>query len=169
MLTDTINDPNEKSFKEALFNLRAKVLGIALDLHRMIGPGLLESAYQKMLAINLNVLGYNVETEVYYDILFMGHRIERAYRADLVVNGMLIVELKATEKTNPLYLKQVNTYIQLANLPYGLLLNFGMYLRKEVAYRIDNLYYNPKEAPILIKSQNQKHLLKERTFIQTVL
>lgn len=95
-----------------------------MDIHRAVGPGLLEHAYQKILKAKLTKCGYNVESEVPVSITYDDIVIENAYRADLIVNNSLIIELKAVEKLERVHYLQLSSYMQLSNLPYGLLVNF---------------------------------------------
>lgn len=159
----------DQSLEAKIWWLRYKIIGVAFALHDAIGPGLLESAYQKMLTIDLEQLGHNVKREVYLDIFYKDVRIDRAYRADLIVDDVLLIELKATEYQDPSHLRQVSTYIKLVNMPFGLLLNFGMNRYNDVPYRIDNPKYNPNYPIDIQVSEDQKNYYNGRTFIQPKL
>ena len=101
------------------------ILEAPLQVHSRLGPGLLESVYQRVLAYELKKRGLSVEAQrsvpIYYDRL----RFEAGYRADLIVEKKVLLELKSIETLLPVHAKQVLTYIRLANLRVGLLINFG--------------------------------------------
>ena len=122
------------------------VLDVALRLHRDLGPGLLESVYVGLLARRLEALGYAVVTQQLIAAEFEGLRIEGAFRADLLVDGRLIVEVKSVERLLPIHSKQLLTYLRLMKQPVGLLLNFGGETLKEGVRRIVN-DYRPSAPP----------------------
>jgi GxxExxY protein len=101
------------------------VIGSAIDVHRALGPGLLESAYQKCLALEMSLRGIAHETEVAVPVVYRGTHIEPAYRADFVVEGTLIVEVKSIAKLEPIHRAQLLTYMRLTGIRVGLLLNFN--------------------------------------------
>jgi GxxExxY protein len=118
---------------------------VAIDcgyhLHRDIGPGLLESVYELLLAESLAERGLSVQRQVIVPITFKGRTIDNALRADLIVEGRLLIELKSTERHAPVHAKQVLTYIRLLKLPIGLLMNFGAATFKEGTKRLVNDYW----------------------------
>ena len=114
------------------------IIDRAIHIHRALGPGLLESVYHRILAYELRKAGLEVETEVPIPASWDGHVIDNSFRADLIVNGLVLVELKSIEKTSPLHRKQTITYIKLAKLPLGLLINFGAELLKNDVHRLAN-------------------------------
>ena len=118
----------------------------ALAVHRALGPGLLESAYQECLAIELSMAGVAVEREKVLPIVYRGRAIETAYRLDLIVGHKLLVELKAVESIAPVHQAQVVTYLKLLGLPLGLLINFNVPLIKDGIRRILNLDFQT-DAP----------------------
>ena len=101
------------------------VIDAAVQVHRAAGPGLLESAYERMLEYALLRRGQTVERQKYLNLIYEDLEIERAYCVDLLVNDCLIVEVKSVEAVLPVHMKQVLTYLKLSNLHLGLLLNFG--------------------------------------------
>jgi GxxExxY protein len=111
---------------EYLKGLRRGVIGHAIEVHRRLGPGLLESVYRNALVIELLLAGFGVEKERRVDVEYRGERLGNAFRFDIVVEGQLVVEVKATERIHRLHGAQVLTYLKLANLPCGLLLNFNV-------------------------------------------
>ena len=102
------------------------VLDAAIKVHRKFGPGMLESVYERLLEAELLKRGHMVERQKSVSFEYEGMTLDDAFRVDLFVDGRIVVELKATEKMNPLFLKQVKTYLIAMNLPLGLLINFGM-------------------------------------------
>ena len=116
------------------------VVDVALRLHRDLGPGLLESVYEALLARRLQDLGLEVATQQLIGAEFEGLRIEGAFRADLLVEGRLVVEIKSVERLSPLHSKQLLTYLRLMKQPVGLLLNFGGETLKEGIKRVVNDY-----------------------------
>ena len=98
----------------------------ALAVHRALGPGLLESAYRDCLQIELASRGHQVEREQILPINYRGHTIPRAFRADLLVDRELLLELKAVETLLPVHRVQLVTYLRLLRLPLGLLINFNV-------------------------------------------
>ena len=101
------------------------ILDEAIALHRELGPGLLETVYEKALARALRQRELLVEQQVFIPIRFRGQTYSEGFRADLIVEGMVIVELKCVETMNPVFPKQLLTYLRLSNRRLGLLLNFG--------------------------------------------
>lgn len=101
------------------------IIGSAIEVHRALGPGLLESAYQKCLAIELNHRDLHFDEEVIIPIRYRGMQIEPAYRADLVIERQVIVEVKSVAKVEPIHKAQLLTYLKLTGLRTGLLLNFN--------------------------------------------
>ncbi len=116
------------------------VIDIAIRLHKALGPGLLESVYVALLAGKLREAGYLVEQQKPVDIEFEGLRFEAAFRADIIVNGTLIVEVKSVEKSSPVHAKQLLTYLRLTKQPVGLLINFGGATLIEGVKRLVNDY-----------------------------
>ncbi len=121
--------------------LATETVHAALAVHRALGPGLLESAYQECLAIELSLAGISVEREKTLPLVYRGRAIETAYRLDLIVGHRLLVELKAVEVIAPIHQAQVVTYLKLLELPLGLLINFNVPLIKDGIHRILNLSF----------------------------
>ena len=101
------------------------VIDCAFHLHRDVGPGLLESVYETVLAKRLSALGFSVEKQKAIAIEIDGIAFGDAFRADLLINGVLLLEIKSVENLAPVHIKQVLTYLRLMNQPLGLLINFG--------------------------------------------
>ncbi len=110
----------EKKFEE----VSGRVIGFAIEVHRTLGPGLLESAYEQCLCHELTQSGIAFQRQVPVPIVYKGLELECAYRLDLVVNRQLIVEIKAVEKLLPIHSAQLLTYLKLTGIHAGLLMNF---------------------------------------------
>jgi GxxExxY protein len=107
-------------------DISKEVLDSAITVHRTLGgPGLLESVYQDALAYELSQRGLKVEKEVHVPVTYKGIVVGDPLRIDLLVEGRVVVECKATDKDNPIYAVQTLTYLRLLNLHLGLLINFG--------------------------------------------
>ncbi|MDP4605313.1 MAG: GxxExxY protein [Erythrobacter sp.] len=117
-----------------------RVIDIGFGLHRDLGPGLLESAYEMILFEKLRQQGIEVQRQVPISVSYDGIFIENAFKVDLLIESRLIVELKSVERTLPVHGKQVLTYLRLMNLKLGLLMNFGQTLFKDGIKRITNDY-----------------------------
>jgi len=102
----------------------------AIELHRNLGPGLLETVYEITLAHALELRGLKVERQVGVKIVYGGHVFEEGFRADLIVEGRVIIELKSVERVTAAHKKQLLTYLRLTGLKLGYLLNFGEALMK---------------------------------------
>jgi len=118
------------------------VLDVALKLHRELGPGLLESVYELLLAGRLTRMGYAVARQRPVDFNFDGMYFEAAFKIDLLVDGRLIVEIKSTERLTAAHGKQLLTYLRLTRQPVGLLINFGGATLKEGVKRVVNDHHS---------------------------
>ena len=116
------------------------IVDAAIKLHQRLGPGLLESAYEMILAAELSRRGHKVERQVPVSFEYDGMKFDDAFRADMIVDGQIVVELKATEQKNPVFPKQLKTYLVLMNKHLGLLLNFGQAKMVNGIERIVNGY-----------------------------
>jgi len=114
------------------------VVDYALALHRETGPGLLETVYEVVLAHDLRGDGLQVERQVPIPIQLRGIQFDEGFRADMIINGKVLLELKSVEKVNNAHKKQVLTYLRLTGLKLGYLLNFGESLMKDGITRIVN-------------------------------
>jgi GxxExxY protein len=112
------------------------IVDAAFKVHDRLGPGLLESLYQRILAYELTKRGLRVQREVVVPIIYDGVRFDDGLRLDLLVEDLVIVEVKAVEKHNPLHDAQLLTYLKLTNKRLGLLINFNVKLIKDGIKRI---------------------------------
>lgn len=120
--------------------ISADVVGEAIRIHREIGPGLLESVYEMVLAARLSQLGYRVSRQHPVDVHVEGLSFSAAFRVDILVDDRLVVEIKSVEQLNKAHAKQVLTYLRLLDQPVGLLLNFSCATMKEGIRRLVNDY-----------------------------
>lgn len=111
-------------------------IGRAIDVHRELGPGLLESAYQECLLHELTDAGLSVDYEVEMPVIYKDLVLEHGYRIDLLVEDTLVIELKTVEKFHPVHLAQILTYMRLGKYPIGLLINFHVDLLKNGIKRV---------------------------------
>ncbi|MCR2834634.1 GxxExxY protein [Parerythrobacter lacustris] len=127
-------------------DISAQVIDACIAIHRELGPGLLESVYEIVLAGELELRGLKVDRQVPVDIEFRGRHHLGAFRVDLLVEDCLVLEIKSVEQLNKSHAKQVLTYLRLMKQPVGLLLNFAGATMKEGIRRIVNQHRQP-QAP----------------------
>jgi len=118
--------------------LSEKIIGAAIEVHRILGPGLLESAYEAALFFELHGLGFIVQKQVPVDILYKGQKLEVGYRIDLLVEDLVILELKVVEAISDVHLAQILTYLKLSDKKLGLILNFNVKYMKDGVKRVVN-------------------------------
>ena len=121
-----------------LDEITGAIVDASMKIHMELGPGLLESVYEAVLARALEKRGFQVERQKAICFEYDGMVFEEGFRTDLLVEGRVIVELKSVEKLAPVHSKQLLTYLRLMNLPVGLLINFGAVTLKEGLHRIVN-------------------------------
>lgn len=126
-----------------LERLAAIVIDCGFRLHRDLGPGLLESAYEILLAEELSRCGLTVTRQASVPLRYKSTIVENAFKLDLLVEQRLVVELKSVERLTPVHGKQVLTYLRLLDLPLGILINFGEAMFKSGLRRIVNDYAGP--------------------------
>lgn len=113
-----------------------EIVDSAVKIHKELGPGLLESVYEIIMAMELRKRGLSVERQVVVPFEYDGVRFDEGFRADLVVDKKVIIELKSVQEMNPAHLKQLLTYLKLMDLRLGFLLNFGVALMRDGIKRI---------------------------------
>ncbi|BBO67298.1 hypothetical protein DSCA_12280 [Desulfosarcina alkanivorans] len=119
--------------------LSSQVIKAAINIHSALGPGLLESVYQKCMAIELDVLGLKCESEVSLPVVYRNQIItEDGFRIDILAENAIVVELKSVEMVKSFHKKQLLTYLRLSRKPLGLMINFNETLLKEGITRIVN-------------------------------
>jgi GxxExxY protein len=118
--------------------LTRRVIGSAIEVHKVLGPGLLESAYQDCLEHELSLAGLQCESQVPVSLNYKGLPVGDAYRVDLLVERRLVIELKSIEQVAPLHKAQLLTYLRLLRREIGLLINFNVLLLKDGIHRVVN-------------------------------
>lgn len=118
--------------------LANKVIGLSIEVHSALGPGLLESAYQECLYYKIGKAGLKVEKEKPMPLFFEEVKLECGYRIDLLVENKLVIEIKSVEAINDVHLAQTLTYLRLGNYKLGLLINFNVALLKTGIKRVIN-------------------------------
>jgi GxxExxY protein len=121
-----------------LNDISGDIIDAAVTIHREIGPGLLESVYEVVLAYELKNRNLKVDRQVVVPIEYRGIRFEEGYRLDLLVEDIIIIEIKSVTEVTDVHKKQLLTYLRLQSKPLGLLLNFNVNLMKQGIVRIAN-------------------------------
>jgi GxxExxY protein len=120
--------------------LTAEVIGAAIEVHRSLGPGLFEAVYDECLAWELGERGFTLHRQVLIPVTYKGARLEASYRIDLLVEGELVVEVKAVERMLPVHDAQILTYLRMSGSRVGLLLNFNTPVLKDGIKRFVNRF-----------------------------
>lgn len=118
--------------------LTNRIIGLAIEVHKQLGPGLLESAYKECLYHELIQNGYDVKKELALPIIYKDIKIDHGYRIDLLVENKVVIELKTVECFTDVHFAQILTYLKLGNYPLGLLINFHTKLLKNGLKRFIN-------------------------------
>src|SRR5688500_4876349 len=132
-----------------LNDITGAIIEASIEIHQRLGPGLLETVYRKILAYDLRKKGFDVLEECPIAVVWDGVRLDLGFRADLIVNGVVLVELKSVEKVPPVQKKIALTYLRLTDLRLGFLINFGEELLKNGIHRIVNKYVDENHAEAL--------------------
>jgi GxxExxY protein len=115
-----------------------RIIGAAIEVHKNLGPGLLESAYEECLYYELVGMDFEVERQKELPIVYKGNKLTAKYRIDLLINRQVMVEIKSCKRLEPIHDAQLLTYLKMSNLRYGLLLNFNVPILKKGLKRILN-------------------------------
>jgi len=118
--------------------LSSKIIGAAIEVHKTLGPGLLESAYEECLCHELGIQGLLFEKQKPLSIDYKGKKLDCGYRLDIIVEKAVIIELKSCEKIEPIHKAQLLTYLKLSGINLGLILNFNVSLMRDGIVRIVN-------------------------------
>ncbi|MBI1283620.1 MAG: GxxExxY protein [Thiobacillus sp.] len=136
--------------REALNHVGERIIGAALKVHTALGPGLLESAYEACLAHELSKAGLHTARQVALPLRYDGVELDCAYRLDLVVESLIVVELKSVEKLLPIHSAQLIAYLKMGQYPLGYLLNFNtLHLRDGVKRLINSSCASAPSVPSL--------------------
>jgi GxxExxY protein len=131
---------------ETLNNISGRIIKGAIEVHKHLGPGLLESTYEGCLLQELLDSGLRVQSQVPFPVKYKGKSIDIGYRVDLLVEDLVVVELKSVERLLPIHSAQILTYLKLSGLKLGLLINFNTVRIKEGIQRFINSKANKKQA-----------------------
>ncbi|HOI82443.1 MAG TPA: GxxExxY protein [Synergistales bacterium] len=123
---------------EVLNNISGQIIKGAIEVHKQLGPGLLESTYEGCLIYELVDSGLSVQSQVPFPVKYKGKLIDIGYRVDLLVEGIVVVELKSVERLLPIHSAQILTYLKLSDLKVGLLINFNAQKIKDGIRRFIN-------------------------------
>ena len=126
--------------------LTERIIGCAIEVHRNLGPGLLESVYEECLCYELSQIGLRFERQVHLPVTYKGIKLECGYKLDLVVEDSVVVELKSSGDLSPVHQAQLLTYLKTSNKKVGLLINFNAQLLKNGLKRVVNHYDGPAVA-----------------------
>lgn len=118
--------------------LSSKIIGAAIEVHKALGPGLLESAYEECICHDLSSGGFSIERQKPLAVRYKGIKLDCGYRMDVVVENKIILELKSCEKIEPIHKAQLLTYLKLSGLNLGLILNFNVTVMRDGIARIVN-------------------------------
>lgn len=133
-----MNHKVTKNTKKKSDLLSKEIVGAAIEVHRHLGPGLLESAYEQALCCELSLRNINFERQKHLPAVYKGINLDCGYRIDILVDGLVIVELKAVIQLDPLFEAQLLTYLKISRLWLGMLLNFNVPVMKYGIKRIVN-------------------------------
>ncbi|HUF69348.1 MAG TPA: GxxExxY protein [Longimicrobiales bacterium] len=133
-------------YEPALNQITGAIIHSAMELHTRLGPGLFESVYTRVLEKDLSRSGLRVERQVAVPIEYEGLTFDEAFRADLIVEGAVIVEVKSVSELAPVHARQLLTYLRLLDLRVGLLLNFNSLHLSDGIRRVVNRYVQPPAA-----------------------
>jgi GxxExxY protein len=129
----------------SLNSITSQIIGLAINVHRLMGPGLLESVYLSCLCYELKNAGLMVEREKMVPLFYKGVKLDQSYRLDLLVQEKIIVEIKTVESITAIHKAQLLSYLKLTGCPIGLLINFNIELLKEGVCRMVNNFSETSE------------------------
>ncbi len=121
-----------------LNQLSSEIIGVAIEVHKELGPGLLESTYEECMCYEFRIRNISFERQKPMPITYKGNTLDCGYRLDILVEHAIIIELKACEKLEPIHKAQLLTYLKLSNLKLGLILNFNVPLMRDGITRVVN-------------------------------
>jgi GxxExxY protein len=141
-LVETIGAPRENE-------ITGEIIGAAIEVHREMGPGLLESAYEQCLCRELSLRGLSFESQIKLPVEYKGVRLDCGYKLDVIVEDLVVVELKTVQELLPIHDAQLLTYLKISGYQLGLLINFNVPVLKDGLKRIVNNYRPSSASPRL--------------------
>lgn len=139
-----------------LDELTSAIIGSAIEIHRELGPGLFESAYEACLTYDLQQKEFQIERQKALPIVYRGIQLDEAYRLDVVVENAVILELKSVESLLPIHTAQLLSYLKLSGMHVGLLINFNVPVLKDGIKRVVNEYTEDKRYTAKVQSTRSK-------------
>ena len=133
--------------EERLNKITETIIGVAINIHRALGPGLLESAYEVCMVYDLIQVGMKVEQQKPLPVVYRGVKLECGYRLDLMIENEVVVEIKSIDKLLPIHKAQLMSYLKLADCKVGLLINFNVELLKDGIQRVVNNFPDSPRPP----------------------
>jgi GxxExxY protein len=125
-------------------HITGQILDAGIKVHNDLGPGLFESIYEQVLSYELNKRGFCIQKQKTIPVMYDGQKMEDGFRADLVVENLVIIEIKSVENLLPVHFKQLYTYLKLSDISNGILINFNISLLKDGFHRLFNNYVKGK-------------------------
>ena len=135
---DAISEAQKESSRHRADELSREIIGAAIEVHRRLGPGLLESAYEECLCCELGLKGIEFKRQVSLPLVYKGAKLDCGYRLDLLVEDLVIIEVNAIEAIGPIHEAQLLTYLRLRDSWLGLIINFNVLLLKDGIRRLVN-------------------------------
>ena len=142
-ITEEYAERAEMSELENLDGITDQVIGAAIEVHRRLGPGLLESAYETCLAFELIECGLEIEQQKALPVVYREVKLDIGYRLDLLVDNKVIIEVKSVDRLVPIHQAQLLSYLKLSGCTVGLLINFNVQVLKQGVKRVVNNYPEP--------------------------
>jgi GxxExxY protein len=139
-----------------LNELTERIIGAAIEVHRHLGPGLLESVYEECFCYELSCAGLEFQRQVQLPVNYKGLKLDCGYRIDLLIEDAIIIEIKSNEGIAPVHCAQLLTYLKIAHKEVGLLINFNVPALKQGLKRIVNAYEGPALTPRLRASSSEE-------------
>ena len=137
-MNERIQETEDIAARQRADALSNEIIGAAIEVHRYLGPGLFESAYEECLCYELGLRGINYERQVPLTLNYKGMNLECAYRLDLLVDGLVVVELKSVPAIDPIHEAQLLTYLRLRNSWLGIIINFNVKMLRNGIKRLVN-------------------------------
>lgn len=121
-------------------HITGQILDAGIKIHNDLGPGLFESVYEQVLEYELGKRGFYIQKQKAIPVIYDALKMQEGFRADLIVENLVIVEIKSVENLSPMHFKQLYTYLKLSNIANGILINFNVHLIKDGFHRLFNNY-----------------------------
>jgi GxxExxY protein len=137
-LIGVIQVSQESTLRQKADELSREIIGAAIEVHKRLGPGLLESAYEECLCCELSLRGIEFKRQLPLPVIYKGQKLDCGYRLDMLVEDLVIIEVKAIEEICPIHEAQLLTYLRLRNSWLGLIINFNVLLLKDGIRRLVN-------------------------------